>query len=166
MLFCFLTLVGAPGNLERQSLWWTWEGHCHQCSKRIQPWEGIFCQNFASSRGAWMPCRFASCAEHYVDEGQPGFPVCSAFNDESIYYNRRREDVMKYRMGRRGDSLIAPFQCEGCWFVNLHGRAPVVGNYSDTQKQRVIRRANLDLFWSREAGTVRNIYSQNVPSLG
>ena len=92
-----------------------------------------------------------------MDEGQPGFPVCSAFNDESIYYNRRREDVMKYRMGRRGDSLIAPFQCEGCWFVNLHGRAPVVGNYSDTQKQRVIRRANLDLFWSREAGTVRNV---------
>jgi hypothetical protein len=72
-----------------------------------------------------------------VDDGQSRFPVCSAFNDESIYYNRRREDVMKYRIARRGDGLIAPFQCEErCWFVNLHGRAPVLGSYSDTQKQK------------------------------
>ena len=30
-------------------------------------------------------------------------------------------------------------------------------SYSDTQKLKVIRRANLDLFWSRAAATVRNV---------
>ena len=43
------------------------------------------------------------------------FPVNRAFNDESEYYKRRREDATKYLVARPGDWLFAPFQCELCW---------------------------------------------------
>ena len=63
--------------------------------------EGIFCQNFASSREHWTPCRFASCAKCYRASGPFQFPVSWAFNDESEYYRRRREDEDKYLVARK-----------------------------------------------------------------
>jgi len=43
--------------------------------------------------------------------------------------------------------------------LNLHGRLPVPGRYIDEQEIRLIRRANLDMFWSREFGTVKGLVS-------
>ena len=57
--------------------------------------------------------------------------------------------------------MIAPFQCDRCWFLNLHGRLPVVTSLSDDRELALIRRANLDMLWSREASTV----AQTVSSL-
>jgi hypothetical protein len=84
-----------------------------------------------------------SCARCYQDCGSAGFPVNRAFNDESEYYRRRREDDTKYMVARNGDWCIAPFQCVSCWFLNIHSRRP-----------RKIRRVNLDMFWSWESSTV------------
>ena len=80
-----------------------------------------------------------------------------AFNDESEYYRRRREDVEKYLVARDGDWTIAPFQCDKCWFVNIYGRVPGKESLSDVNVLAIIRRANLDIFWSREYRTAKAI---------
>jgi hypothetical protein len=87
------------------------------------------------------------------------FPINRAFNDESQYFKRRREDEEKYVVGRPGDWLLAPFQCDECWFINLHGRKPLLREFRDQQELGLIRRANLDVLWSRESGTVKNLVS-------
>ncbi len=53
--------------------------------------------------------------------------------------------------------MICPFQCDGCWFKNLFNRDPVEGSVADAWNLSLIRRANLDLFWSRDASTVSGI---------
>ena len=127
------------------------------CSRRIQPLVGIFCHNFATSRGRWTPCHYCACAKCYKAAGDLEFPVNRAFNDESVYFKRRGEDVRKYLVARPGEWLLNPFQCDQCWFVNLHDRKPVLGEYLDRQELKLIRRANLDMFWSRESSTVKGI---------
>ena len=104
-----------------------------------------------------MPCRFASCAGCYEDAGVIPFPVNRAFNDESMYYARRREDSSKYMIARRGEWAIAPFQCENCWFVNLHHRVPLTDSMRDQNLLHTLRRANLDIFWSREYKTIQTV---------
>ena len=87
-------------------------------------------------------------------DGNPEFPVNRAFNDESIYYRRRKEDELKFLVARPGDWLFSPFQCDLCWFFNLHGRRPIDGIYTDQFEVKLIRRANLDMFWSRAPSTI------------
>ena len=71
---------------------------------------------------------------------------------------------------------MAPFQCDTCWFRNLFKRSPVAMNEGDKFNLALIRRANLDMFWSREASTVQGLrgylkdileqcasYGQSVP---
>jgi hypothetical protein len=41
--------------------------------------------------------------------------------------------------------------------VNLHGRLPTRGQFLDDQEVALLRRANLDMFWSRESGTVKGL---------
>ena len=105
-----------------------------------------------------MPCRFARCASCYTDSQLLPFQVQRAFNDESEYYSRRREDEMKYLVARPGDGLLAPFQCESCWFVNIYGRLPQPEeSYGDKCVIACLRRANLDVFWSRESSTTKSV---------
>ena len=105
-----------------------------------------------------MPCRFATCADCYIDSGILPFKVQRAFNDETVYYNRRREDEYKYLIARPGDGVLAPFQCEGCWFVNIYGRYPRgEESFADKCVLTCLRRANLDVFWSRESSTVKSV---------
>ena len=60
-------------------------------------------------------------------------------------------------VARPGDWIIAPFQCDSCWFFNVYGRKEDVSSWADTHNLRLIRRANLDMFWSRETSTVQGI---------
>ena len=90
--------------------------------------------------------------------GDLEFPVNRACNDESVYFRRRGEDEQKYLVARPGEWLVTPFQCDECsWFINLHGRKPLLREYLDQQELKLIRRANFDMFWSREASTVKGI---------
>ena len=61
---------------------------------------------------------------------------------------------------RHGDMLSAPFQCDFCWFLNLQGRLANVASPADRLLMAYIRRANLDIMWSREESTVRNTLTQ------
>ena len=53
--------------------------------------------------------------------------------------------------------LGAPFQCDHCWFVNINKREPEVSSLGDARIMQYIRRVNLDVMWSQESGTVKNI---------
>ena len=55
---------------------------------------------------------------------------------------------------RDGDWLFAPFQCDKCWFFNLFHSFPNEYRSEDKRNLQLIRRANLDMFWSRERSTI------------
>ena len=59
---------------------------------------------------------------------------------------------------RQGDMLSSPFQCDECWFWNLRGQQSNKINPTDGMLLRLIRRANLDMMWSRESSTVIATY--------
>ena len=63
----------------------------------------------------------------------------------------------RYLVGIDGAFLVAPFQCDLCWFRNLEGRSPVMTSYSDLRLLGFIRRVNLDIIWSRAPGTIASI---------
>jgi hypothetical protein len=64
------------------------------------------------------------------------------------------EDSDRYMMGRNGDNLVTPFQCDLCHFRNLMKRDPLMSLPQDLRMLKLIRRANLDALWSREPSTV------------
>lgn len=68
---------------------------------------------------------------------------------------------LMYRTARNGDHLMGvPFQCEVCHFRNIMRRDPDWALESDTKLLALMRRVNLDVFWSRESGTVSANLSQ------
>jgi len=71
----------------------------------------------------------------------------------------------RFTEARDGDSLVTPFQCDHCHFVNVMGREPVEGLASDLRVLKCIRRVNLDAFWSREPGTVRSVLEEALRGL-
>jgi len=101
-----------------------------------------------------MSCRYSCCVKCYQDDQSLGFQVYRALIDESTVYRRKKEKEFQYLRARAGDWAITPFQCEQCWFVNLHNRLPLLDSPADKSAMRVIRRANIDMFWSRESRTM------------
>ena len=68
----------------------------------------------------------------------------------------KEKDKDRFLVGRDGDHLMNPFQCELCHFRNIQGRNPTVGNQKDQALMEQFRRVSLDVFWSREGSTVRH----------
>ena len=68
----------------------------------------------------------------------------------------RKVDKGRYKAGRAGDHILAPFECEICVFIKLKKRYPLKASKEDRLLTETIRRANLDAFWSRERATVGN----------
>jgi hypothetical protein len=61
----------------------------------------------------------------------------------------------RFRVGRHGDHLLCPFQCNLCHFQNIQRRLPG----SNPRKEIFgvcIRWSNLDALWAREASTVES----------
>ena len=75
---------------------------------------------------------------------------------------KRKKDLDRFMSARDGDMWVSPFQCDTCWFVNIEGREPVKELKMDERLLGYIRRANLDMMWSREPGTVVGSYRQLV----
>jgi hypothetical protein len=82
------------------------------------------------------------------------FPIRLAEDDEG-FDQTLAGDEQRFRVGRNGDSLMSPFQCELCHFRNIQGRDPSIGLPKDRLLLSCLRRASLDAFWSREPSTVR-----------
>lgn len=65
------------------------------------------------------------------------------------------EEDEVFLCGRAGDTLLCPFECEGCLYFKLTGRRPVAGDPRSDRVIAILRRANLDAFWARSTNTVR-----------
>lgn len=76
-------------------------------------------------------------------------------NNEGIVW-KKTKDNDRFMVARPGESLVSPFQCDFCWFINLTGRVFDARRVGDRINLAIIRRVNLDVFWSREASTVIN----------
>ena len=63
-----------------------------------------------------------------------------------------------FLVARPGDWILTPFQCERCWFINLYERQ-ALDSVSDLVVLDTLRRANLDMFWSRTTSTVKGSMS-------
>jgi hypothetical protein len=82
------------------------------------------------------------------------FPIRKAEDDEGHDQTLAGEEL-RFRVGRNGDSLMCPFQCDICHFRNIQKRDLVPGNRKDKLLLQCIRRATLDAFWAWEPSTVR-----------
>ena len=74
--------------------------------------------------------------------------------DEEGFDLTIEEDRSRHFIAENGNHLMIPFQCELCHFRNLKGVDP------SQRKEvilliRTIRRANIDVFWLKELGTVK-----------
>mmetsp|Transcript_5370 Transcript_5370/g.7910 ORF Transcript_5370/g.7910 Transcript_5370/m.7910 type:complete len:228 (+) Transcript_5370:2750-3433(+) len=69
-------------------------------------------------------------------------------------------DRNRYIVGRNGDHLVTPFQCDLCHFRNLMQRDPIEDLPSDVRLLKFIRRANLDAMWASEPKTVASTLSE------
>ena len=65
--------------------------------------------------------------------------------------HRTPKDFLK---ARNGDALLTPFEYDVCVFRKLRGSNPLPNSQQDKFLLSLIRRANLDAFWSRARSTV------------
>ena len=107
-----------------------------------------------SKRGDFPPCNSCWCAECFVEIGKTHFPVKKTLDDdgEELYTD---EGNTRFKQGRDGDHLTSPFQCELCHFRNIKKRNPEPALIKDNTLLEYLRRANLDILWSRETNTIR-----------
>jgi len=75
------------------------------------------------------------------------------------------EDTTRFMVGRSGDFLVFPFQCDLCWFYNLEKRSPKANSYSDELLLAYIRRVNLDGMWARSPSTVNSVRTSIIAML-
>ena len=81
------------------------------------------------------------------------FHIAQPLNDQGVVF-KRKVDEKRFLVGRDGDSLLKPFQCDLCWFRNIQKRSPRENSRTDGQLLGYIRRINLDLLRGRSNGTV------------
>ena len=72
----------------------------------------------------------------------------------SVIWKGKVRDPSDFHVARRGDHLMTPFECDLCIFRKLKKRDPLEGHAQDNLLLGVIRRMNLDAFWSRASSTV------------
>lgn len=123
------------------------------CGKVKRNLKGVFCANFASSRGCWKPCNSVWCGDCYKKHPGDHFHQFRQM-DESGFEWCKAGDESRYETARDGDFLMTTFQCDTCVFRNLKNRSPIGNDVKDDLLLCCIRRANLDALWGRETTTV------------
>ena len=121
--------------------------------------------NFAWSVDGFPRCRSCWCGSCYTSSNIVSFFKAKLESVEHIVevdgksqnlWRRKAVSELDYEEARDGDHLITPFQCDICVFRRIKGMDPDVNSHSDTLTLSYIRRANLDAFWSRARGTIKN----------
>ena len=72
---------------------------------------------------------------------------------------KKKKEESRFVSAQNGDMLSSPFQCEFCWFGNIHNMDSNDWYVGDARKLAYMRQVNLDIFWSREPATVYNTLS-------
>jgi hypothetical protein len=88
-----------------------------------------------------------------VPLGIRNFPIRQLIDDDGEELIEE-EYSLRFLKARAGDHLMTPFQCEVCHVRNVLGRNIRNDKASDCELKEMIRRANIDSFWSREKTTV------------
>ena len=81
------------------------------------------------------------------------FQVAEPENDKGVKWRKAKVES-RFRSARKGDMVCSPFQCDYCWYVNIHKGEANHWYPDDARKLAYIRRVNLDIMWSREPSTV------------
>jgi hypothetical protein len=159
----FLQDLGSSEEVQRCS---AWQGRCQNCLRSRSWLQGIFCANFAHRCGVYAPCQSMWCGECYTSNQEILFHVKSKENfgeDESTdadkerlvrAWGTRHRPTTEFCIGRNGDHLLVPFECDVCIFRKLRRQSPNVRLEQDKLLLACIRRITLDAFWSRATSTV------------
>ena len=165
LAFLSLFLATVHGNCRGRLPFSQLVGNCGKGLKRLIWTRGIFCANFSSKRGNYLPCFQAWCGSCYTSDPSVTFQVHSLFADikanesekarlETTWGDRhRRKD--EYLVGRNGDDLLIPFECDTCVFRKLRGHDPDTGNNMDTLLLACIRHMHLNAFLSNSSHTFK-----------
>ena len=137
-----------------------------KCGKDRQWTRGIFCANFYWIVRGYAPCHQMWCGKCYTSNPSVLFHVKSQAEEEeerendpqlqqrmrSAWGNKHRSPD-EFLLGRDGDHLLVPFECDLCIFRKLKGQNPIASNGPDSLLLACIRRMNLDACWSRAKST-------------
>lgn len=115
----------------------------------------MFCGNFGIYRGGghFEVCRRAWCGGCYTPHPLDRFHINTPTDEAGYEWLVKESDAERFKVGRNGDHLITPFQCDWCLFRLLTGRIPTSSRHDD-RLLCLLRRANLDSLWGRETSTV------------
>jgi hypothetical protein len=106
---------------------------------------GIFCGNYYHARGIFAPCNNAWCAECYEPLGKLPFPIKSVTDEEGAILESLSE-AKRFLIGRAGDQLMTPFQCELCHFRNVMLRDPDATKLEDLGDPGIYAKSKLGCF--------------------
>ena len=87
------------------------------------------------------------------------FRIARPENDEDSEWKKEKEEE-HFLCAQNGDMLLAPYQCDYCWFVNLQRREANLVFPADKLLMAYIRQVNLDMMWAREESTVASTLGQ------
>jgi hypothetical protein len=114
-----------------------------KCQRFLQAGGGIFCANYFAKQGTF------GC---FTPLGARQFPIKQKLDDDGKIMEDDDDDL-RFKCSRPGDHLMIPFQCEVCHFRNIMQRDPNRRSASDLEIMDLMRRADLDAFWSRKIST-------------
>jgi hypothetical protein len=115
--------------------------------------DGIFCVNFCESRNGLPACRKAWHASCYTCLGIGKFPLRTTEDEAGNAWFKQERRAQRINQGVKGAHASIPFQCEGCWILNLEGRPR--GDESNDVYVMCIRRANLDAMGGQAISTIQ-----------
>ena len=143
----FFTLIyhTPRGRLETLNPYWSWEGLCRNCRKTTQTLRGFYCANCGNLRRGHIPCFRSWHPEYHKACQKLKFHTALPENYLGSKWIKQKYEA-RFMHARPGGNLLAPFQCDWCWFENLEGRRTDPEIYSDSQMLGYICRANFDFF--------------------
>jgi hypothetical protein len=123
------------------------------CHQYLQSADGIFCANYFAMCSSFAPCEGAWCGPCYIPLGIRDFPVRQKLDDDGEVLEEA-DEATRFMVARAGDHMMVPFHCDLCHFRNIMLRDPEAESRTDWEILDMIRRANLNAFWSQEKSSV------------
>jgi hypothetical protein len=112
--------------------------------KTTPQWGGVVLHQLLLFTGGLDQLQASVRCPCYSGEGLSEFPINEP-TDEDGYVTLKEQDKSCFLIGRMGDHLMCPFQCDTCHFRNIQKRDPLLTKSEDIKLLRCIRRANLDI---------------------
>jgi hypothetical protein len=102
-----------------------------------------------------IPLAVEDALSHWVPRLGPKVFLVRTLVDEEGEVLDHHVERDQFNVGRAGDHLITPFQCELCHFRNIYSRDPSSCVATDQETLKLLRQASLDAFWSRATTMVQ-----------